>query len=72
MTLKLVYFQTYWDVVQKDVVDIVLELFTSGWLHCIPTSMLTPSFLFSKALSCIALANFKLKIISKILVDRLA
>ncbi|GAU30907.1 hypothetical protein TSUD_381220 [Trifolium subterraneum] len=47
-----VFFQTYWDIIKQDVINAVLQFFTTGWP--------------------IAIANFKFKLISKILADRLA
>ena len=72
------FYQTYWDIVKNDVINVVLEFFTKDWL--LPnfnsnTIVLIPKV--SDAVSVtqyrpIALANFKFKIISKILADRLA
>jgi len=72
------FYQTYWDIVQNEVVSAVLELFTTGWmlpnfnsntLILIPRS---PDYDFIEQYIPIALANFKFKIISKILADRLS
>ncbi|MCH80179.1 ribonuclease H protein [Trifolium medium] len=72
------FFQEFWDIVNMDVINAVLQFFTTSWIlpgynsniiALIPKS--------SDALSIdqyrpIAMANFKFKIITKILADRLA
>lgn len=72
------FYQNYWEIVKNDVINAVLEFFTKDWL--LPnfnsnTIVLIPKV--SEALTVnqyrpIALANFKFKIVSKILADRLA
>lgn len=73
-----VFFQNYWDIVKNDVINAILEFFTRDWI--LPnfnanTIILTPKIPDATNVGHyrpIALANFKFKIISKILVDRLA
>lgn len=72
------FFQTYWEIIKHDVVNAVLEFFTSGWL--LPNFNANTLILIPKHQNAdsveqyrpIALANFKFKIISKIIADRLA
>lgn len=72
-----VFYHKFWNMIENDVINVVLPLFNQGWL--------TPNFNANilvlipkvKEANClgqyrlIALANFKFKIISKILVNRL-
>jgi len=70
--------QTYWDIVHKDVENVVLEFFTTSWI--LPNFNANTIILIPKTLDVdpikkyipIALVNFKFKILSKILADRLA
>jgi hypothetical protein len=72
------FFQTYWEIIQEDVVNAVLQFFTSGWI--LPNFNSNTLILIPKSANAesiqhfrpIALANFKFKIISKVLADRLA
>jgi hypothetical protein len=72
------FFQTYWDIINHDVVNVVTEFFTTGFL--LPnfnanTMILIPKTSNADAIEHyrpIALANFKFKIISKVLADRLS
>jgi len=72
------FFQTYWDVVHKEVIDAVLQFFISGWL--LPNYNANTLILITKSPNAdaieqfrpIAMANFKFKVISKIIADRLA
>jgi hypothetical protein len=72
------FFQSYWDIVKQDVINAVLHFFTTAWLS--PnfnsnTLVLIPKVSHANSLNQyrpIALANFKFKIISKIIADRLA
>jgi len=65
------FYQTYWEIIQNDVVNAVLEFFTIEWM--LPnfnpnTIILIPKSPISDSIdqySHIALANFKFKIISK-------
>ncbi|CAJ2663194.1 unnamed protein product [Trifolium pratense] len=71
------FYQTYWDII-KDVCNAVLEFFTFNWI--LPnfnsnTVVLIPKVSDADTIGQfrpIAMANFKFKIISKILADRLA
>jgi hypothetical protein len=72
------FFQHYWDIVHKAVVNAVREFFTSGWnlpgynsniIVLLPKS---PDAISIDQYRPIAMANFKFKIISKIIADRLA
>jgi hypothetical protein len=72
------FFQTYWDIIKNDVCEVVLYFFQYNWL--MPnfnsnTVVLIPKDSNADTISQfrpIALANFKFKIISKVLADRLA
>jgi len=70
-----VFFQTYWDIVKNDVHKAVLEFFTKSWLmsnYNANTLILIPKSPNADTVSQyrpIALANFKYKIVSKILAD---
>jgi hypothetical protein len=72
------FYQTYWEIVSKDVIDAVSQFFTSNWI--LPNWNSNIVVLIPKTDNAdsiaqyrpIALANFKFKIISKILADRLA
>lgn len=72
------FFQTYWEIVHKDVVAAVTEFFQSKWLtpnFNANTLVLIPKSPNADSLDQfrpIALANFKFKIITKVLADRLA
>jgi hypothetical protein len=72
------FFQTYWEIVHKDVEDVVLQFFNTGWL--LPNFNANNVILIPKSSNAdsidqfrpIAMANFKFKVISKIIADRLA
>jgi hypothetical protein len=72
------FFHTYWDIVHQDLVNAVTEFFTTGFL--LPNFNANTLILIPKISNAdkiehymlIALANFKFKIISKVLADRLA
>ncbi|XP_024636247.1 uncharacterized protein [Medicago truncatula] len=72
------FYQTYWDIVSIDVTNAVLEFFTKSWL--LPNFNANTLILIPKNPNAdtvdqyrpIAMANFKFKIISKIIADRLA
>ncbi|PNY16800.1 ribonuclease H, partial [Trifolium pratense] len=72
------FYQTYWDIIHKDVVNAVLQFFSSGWI--LPNFNSNTLILIPKTSNAdsidqyrpIALANFNFKIISKVLADRLA
>jgi len=72
------FFQTYWSIVKHDVSRAVLQFFTSGWLLLNFNAnllVLIPKTNHADSVHQyrpIALENFKFKIISKILADRLA
>jgi hypothetical protein len=72
------FYQHYWDIVKADVINAVLEFFTSSWiLPGFNSNIVALLPKFPEAASIdqyrpIAMANFKFKIISKILADRLA
>jgi hypothetical protein len=72
------FFQHYWDIVKGDVINAVLEFFTTSWiLPGFNSNIIALLPKFPEAASIdqyrpIAMANFKFKIISKILADRLA
>jgi hypothetical protein len=72
------FFQHYWEIVHEDVVKVVLQFFISGWI--LPNYNSNTIILIPKSHSAdtieqfrpMAMANFKFKIISKVLADRLA
>jgi hypothetical protein len=72
------FFQHYWDIVQFDVINAVLEFFTTSWIlpgfnaNIIALLPKTPNAHSIDQYRPIAMANFKFKIISKIIADRLA
>jgi hypothetical protein len=72
------FFQHYWEIVHKDVINPVLEFFTSGWIlpgynsNIIALLPKIPDAHSIDQYRPIAMANFKFKIISKIIADRLA
>jgi hypothetical protein len=72
------FFQHFWDIIHLDVINAVLEFFTSGWiLPGFNSNIITLLPKIQNASSIdqyrpIAMANFKFKIISKIIADRLA
>jgi hypothetical protein len=72
------FFQHYWDIVHKEVVNAVIEFFSTGWIlpgfnsNIIALLPKTPSASSVDQYRPIAMANFKFKIISKIIADRLA
>jgi hypothetical protein len=72
------FFQHYWDIVSTDVINAVLEFFTTSWIlpgynsNIIALLPKTPDASSIDQYRPIAMANFKFKIISKILADRLA
>lgn len=73
-----IFFQTYWDIVKMDVHNAVKEFFITSWM--MPNYNANNLILIPKSSNAdtvsqyrpIALANFKYKIVSKILADRLA
>ena len=73
-----VFYQTFWPIIKQDVFNAVLQFFTTGWL--LPNFNSNSLILIPKTNNAdsvsqfrpIAVANFKFKIISKILADRLA
>jgi len=72
------FYQTYWHIVKNDVINAVLEFFSKDWLlpnfnsNTIVLIPKVPDAMSVNQYRPIALANFKFKIISKILADRLA
>ncbi|GAU40289.1 hypothetical protein TSUD_362690 [Trifolium subterraneum] len=72
------FFQTFWDIVKVDVYNAVMKFFNTNWV--MPgfnsnTVVLIPKVSDADTIGQfrpIAMANFKFKIISKILADRLA
>jgi len=72
------FFQTFWDVVKTDISNAVLQFFKTGWILPNFNSnniVLIPKTNHAGTVSDyrpIAIANFKFKIISKILADRLS
>lgn len=73
-----IFYHKYWDVIKFDVTNIVTHFFLQGWIsnNCnANVVVLIPKVPEDASLMnyrLIAMANFKFKIISKILADRLA
>jgi hypothetical protein len=73
-----IFFQTLWDIIHTDVINDVLQFFQTGWI--LPNYNSNTMVLIPKSSNAdvveqfrpIAMANFKFKIISKIIADRLA
>ncbi|KAK2426743.1 hypothetical protein QL285_025379 [Trifolium repens] len=72
------FYQHYWEIVQQDVTNAVLEFFTKSWIlpgfnaNIIALIPKSPEATSIDQYRPIAMANFKFKVISKILADRLA
>lgn len=72
------FFQTYWDIIKEDVVKAVLEFFTTSWIlpgfnsNIIALLPKIPNASSIDQYRPIAMANFKFKIISKVIAVRLA
>lgn len=73
-----VFFQKIWDIVKHDVSNAVIQFFTSGWIlpgYNANFIILIPKIKGDDSLELfrpIVVSNFKFKIISKVLADRLA
>ncbi|GAU16832.1 hypothetical protein TSUD_367790 [Trifolium subterraneum] len=75
---RAIFFQTYWNIIKLDVINAVMQFFTSGWI--MPnfnsnTPVLIPKTDHADSVNDyrpIAMANFKFKLISKIIADRLS
>ncbi|GAU48947.1 hypothetical protein TSUD_285360 [Trifolium subterraneum] len=73
-----VFFQTYWDIIKQDVISAVLQFSTTGWLSPNFNAnilVLIPKITNAESVNQyrpIVIANFKFKLISKILANRLA
>jgi len=73
-----IFYQTFWDIIKIDVTNTVLEFFKRDWIlpnfnaNTIVLIPKVPDALNVGQYRPIALANFKFKIISKLLADRLA
>jgi hypothetical protein len=72
------FFQHFWEIIQTDVCNAVLEFFTTSWIlpgfnsNIITLLPKNPNASSIDQYRPIAMANFKFKIISKIIADRLA
>ncbi|MCH95958.1 RNA-directed DNA polymerase (Reverse transcriptase), partial [Trifolium medium] len=72
------FYQYFWDIVKEDVVKAVLQFFTTSWIlpgfnaNIIALIPKTPDAVSIDQYRPIAMANFKFKIISKVIADRLA
>ncbi|XP_058784485.1 uncharacterized protein LOC131659290 [Vicia villosa] len=72
------FYQKYWDIIKHDVSNAVIQFFSSGWM--LPelnasSIVLIPKIKGANSLDLfrlIVVANFKFKIISKVIADRLA
>lgn len=73
-----IFFVHYWDIVKSDVINVVNQFFMQGWIlpdYNASTVVLIPKTKEANNIELfrpIAMANFKFKIITKILADRLA
>ncbi|XP_058741658.1 uncharacterized protein LOC131614046 [Vicia villosa] len=73
-----IFYQSYWDIIKEDVANVVLEFFQSGWI--LPgfnsnALVLIPKVKGDDCLDLfrpITISNFKFKLISKILADRIS
>jgi hypothetical protein len=72
------FFQFFWEIIKNDVINAVLEFFTANWIlpgfnsNIIALLPKTPDASSIVQYRPIAMANFKFKIISKVIADRLA
>jgi hypothetical protein len=72
------FFQHYWEIVKVDVMNAVMEFFTTSWIlpgfnsNIIALIPKSPDASSIAQYRPIAMANFKFKIITKIIADRLA
>jgi hypothetical protein len=72
------FYQTFWEIIKKDVSNAVLDFFQNGWILLnfnSNNSVLIPKTNHADKVTDyqpIAIANFKFKLISKILADRLS
>lgn len=72
------FLQRFWNIVSQDVVDVVWQFFTHGWIlqnfnsNLVVLIPKVPAADKIELFRPIALANFKFKIITKVLADRLA
>jgi hypothetical protein len=72
------FFQHFWDIIHMDVINAVLEFFTTSWIlpgfnsNIITLLPKIPNASSIDQYRPIAMANFKFKIISKVIADRLA
>jgi mannosylglycoprotein endo-beta-mannosidase len=72
------FYQTYWEIIQYDVTNAVIEFFKHGWMmpnfnaNCMILIPKTSNADKIEQFRPIAMANFKFKVISKVLGDRLA
>lgn len=72
-----IFYNTYWNIIQKNVINATLEFFKNGWI--LPKHNSNTLVLLSKTKDAntmekfipIALANFKFTVITKIIADRL-
>jgi hypothetical protein len=70
-------FQTYWEIIHKELIDAIMQFFISGWIlpdYNANTLILIPKHSNADSVDQyrpIAMANFKFKVISKIIADRL-
>lgn len=73
-----IFYQNYWKIIKEDVIRAIMQFFTEGWITSNYNSnivVLIPKTEEDERINQyrpIALANFKLKIITKVLAYRLA
>jgi len=73
-----IFFHTYWSNLKADVINVVMKFISKGWLlpnynsNTIVLIPKSPTDDFVNQFKPIALANFKFKIITRIIADRLA
>lgn len=73
-----IFYYTYWSIIKQDVTSAVIQFFKSGWIlpkYNFNNIILLPKYKGVDSMDSfrpIALANFKFKIITKIMSDRLS
>jgi len=72
------FYQFFWNIVKEDVYKVVLQFFSFGWIlpgynsNIIALLPKSPNAISIDHYRSIAMSNFKFKVISKVLADRLA
>jgi len=72
------FFQKYWQIIKEDITNVMLEFFTKSWIllgYNSYTTTLIPKIANATSIDQyrpIAMTNFKFKIITKIIAERLS